>query len=88
MTLLAREGKTAGGDRRQVPIRLSAVEFTRRWSLHVLPTGYTKTRRNGGWSNPRRDEYRERCGRLLAGTDAWLSPEATDFGPFGLLPKT
>ena len=82
VTLLAREGKTAGGDSRQVPVRLSAVEFTRRWSLHVLPKGYTKTRRYGGWSNRRRDEYLERCARLLAETDAFLSPEATDFGPF------
>ena len=72
VTLLAREGKTAGGDRRQVPITLSSVEFVRRWSLHILPKGYTKTRRYGGWSNRRRDDYLEHWGRLLAASDAFF----------------
>ena len=30
---------------------LPGVEFVRRWSLHILPKGYTKTRRFGGYSN-------------------------------------
>jgi len=55
VTFLAREGKTPGGDERQLPITLSTLEFTRRWALQVLPAGFTKTRHFGGWSNCRRE---------------------------------
>lgn len=82
VTFLAREGKTPGGESKQVPITLSAVEFTRRWSLHVLPKGYTKTRRFGGWSNPRRDLYLEQCSKQLEAIAALSSAEACEFGPF------
>jgi hypothetical protein len=51
VTFWAREGTVTGGERGQIPLTLSVEEFTRRWSLHVLPKGYTKTRRWGGWSN-------------------------------------
>ncbi len=81
VTFLARAGTTSGGDSRQVPITLSRTEFTRRWSLHILPRGYTKTRRYGGWSNTRRDQYLERCSKQLAAFDAPLSSGATEFGP-------
>jgi hypothetical protein len=77
----AREGKTTGGDDRRVPIRLSALEFTRRWCLHILPAGYTKTRRFGGWANRRRSTYLERCGILLESADAPLSADAIEFDP-------
>ena len=33
------------------------VEFTRRWSLHVLQSGFTHTGRFGGWSNTNRAAY-------------------------------
>jgi hypothetical protein len=82
VTFLAREGTTTGGDSKQVPITLSTTEFTRRWSLHILPRGYTKTRRYGGWSNARRDDYLERCSKQLEAIDAPLSVGATEFGPF------
>jgi hypothetical protein len=82
VTFMAREGKTAGGDSKQIPITIRAVEFTRRWSLHVLPKGYTKTRRYGGWSNPRRDVYLEQCSKQLEAIEAALSPEASEFVPF------
>ena len=82
VTFLAREGTTPGGQAKQVPITLTTVEFTRRWSLHVLPKGYTKTRRYGGWSNPRRESYLERCGKQLDMVEACLSADACDFGPF------
>lgn len=65
ITFWAREGTVAGGDRQQVPCELAAVEFVRRWCLHILPQGYTKTRRFGGWSSRRRDAYVERCAMLL-----------------------
>ena len=82
VTFMAREGKTPGGASKQVPITLSTLEFTRRWSLHVLPKGYTKTRRFGGWSNLRRADYVELCSKQLADIGAPLPAGACDFGPF------
>ena len=82
VTFLAREGTTPGGEAKQVPITVPTLEFTRRWSLHVLPKGYTKTRRYGGWSNPRRETYLEQCGKQFEAIEADLAPEACEFGPF------
>ena len=65
VTFWARAATTAGGDRRQVPVSLPAVEFVRRWTLHILPHGYTKSRRFGGWSNTRRQSYLTQCKELL-----------------------
>ncbi|WP_345689674.1 IS91 family transposase [Novipirellula caenicola] len=61
VTFMAREGTTRGGDRKQVRVPLSGVEFVRRWSLHVLPRGYVKTRRYGGWSNRHCEDYMQLC---------------------------
>ena len=81
VTFLAREGTTPGGDSKQIPITIPTPEFTRRWSLHILPKGYTKTRRFGGWSNPRREAYLEQCSKQLDAIDAHLSPGACEFRP-------
>ena len=81
VAFLAREGKVMGGQREQIPVTLSTVEFTRRWSLHILPKGYTKARRFGGWSNRRTGEYVERCAMLLESLAASLLPEALSFDP-------
>lgn len=48
----------------QVPVRLSGMEFTRRWSLHILPKGFTRTRCYGGYSGRYRREFVELCLRL------------------------
>ena len=40
----------------------------RRWCLHILPKGYTKTRRFGGYWNGRRKQYIAECRELLAST--------------------
>ena len=82
VTFWAREGKTTGGDDHRIPVTLPIEEFTRRWSLHILPKGYTKTRRFGGWSNRRRDRYLERCAILLEATSVPFSACATEFDPF------
>ena len=79
VTFWAREGKTTGGDDRRVPVTLPLEEFTRRWSLHILPGGYTKTRRFGGFSNTRRDRYLERCAIQLEATAEGLSADAMEF---------
>jgi hypothetical protein len=67
VTFWARDGKTVGGDRERKSIRveLSGVEFARRWSLHILPKGYVRTRRYGGWSNRHRKSFVARCHELL-----------------------
>ena len=61
----AREGTETGGTRRQTQVKLSSVEFVRRWCLHILPKGYVKTRRYGGWSNKHQASYLARCLELL-----------------------
>lgn len=49
---------------RQVPEFLSTLEFIRSWTLHILPKGFTKARRYGGWSNTRQAAYQQQCERL------------------------
>ncbi len=49
---------------RQVPVSLPTLEFVRRWTLHILPKGFTKARRYGGWSNTRQAAYQQQCERL------------------------
>lgn len=61
VSFLARAKDKSG---RQVPVSLSAVEFVRRWALHILPKGFTKARSYGGWSNSRREDYQQLCQRL------------------------
>ena len=79
VTFMARAGKQTGGDTKQVPIRISQVEFVRRWCLHVLPSGYTRTRRFGGWSNTRRRNYIEAMTRQLnADTEESSKTHASD----------
>ena len=82
VTFMARTGETTGGERKQEPVTLSLVEFTRRWCLHVLPKGYTRTRRFGGWSNVQRDQYLELFAKQLDGSEVPLPEDAMDFGPF------
>lgn len=78
---MARAGVVTGGERQQIPIKLIQIEFARRWSLHVLPSGYTRTRRFGGWSNTKRAEFLELLAKQLCATDVPLAKGATDFGP-------
>ena len=63
VTFLARESKP-GGSRQQVPVTLTGVEFMRRWTLHILPKGFTKTRCYGGYSSTRRTAFIQLCKQL------------------------
>lgn len=47
------------------PFTLKGVEFVRRWSIHILPKGFTKTRRYGGFSGGKCSVYLEHCRKLL-----------------------
>ena len=49
---------------RQVRESLPTLEFVRSWTLHILPKGFTKARRYGGWSNTRQATYQQQCDRL------------------------
>ena len=66
VTFRARTGKQPGGSDETEDVRLPGAEFVRRWALHILPRGYTKTRRFGGYSNPHRQRYLAACRELLA----------------------
>jgi hypothetical protein len=47
------------------PYPLPGIEFTRRWSLHILPKGFVKSRGFGGYSCRNRATYLRRCRDLL-----------------------
>jgi hypothetical protein len=49
---------------RSRPFRLSGVRFTYRWSQHILPKGFTKSRCYGGYHNRNRTGYMSRCHEL------------------------
>ena len=62
----ARAGTTHGGSDEVEEIEVPGAEFVRRWSLHILPKGFTKTRRFGGFSNYHCKRYMSDCRRLLS----------------------
>jgi hypothetical protein len=74
VTFLARNPNKAS-PQRQVEIKLSGVEFTRRWCLHILPKGFTKTRCYGGYSSTKRTEFIALCKRLSPATSANPTPD-------------
>jgi len=47
------------------PYTLTGGEFTRRWSMHILPKGFVKSRCFGGFSCRHRQAYLDRCRELL-----------------------
>lgn len=60
----ARKGTTHGGSDETEEVSVPVDEFVRRWCLHILPSGFTKSRRFGGWSSPHRERYMDQCRRL------------------------
>jgi len=76
VTFTARTGTTTGGSDDTAEVELPGAEFVRRWSLHILPKGYTKTRRYGGYSNLHRQRYMAACQTLLS-IDATRPIDAT-----------
>lgn len=81
VTFMAREGKTTGGARKQVPVTIPTPEFVRRWCLHIQPDQLTKSRYFGGWSNNRLAAYLDRCVRAMEASDVPLSADASEFDP-------
>lgn len=81
VTFMARS-KDKTKSKQQVPEKLSAVEFTRRWSLHILPKGFTKTRCYGGYSSRYRKNFIALCQQLSPGSADGQSPDpATEQEP-------
>lgn len=46
------------------PFRLSGRQFVHRWSQHILPKGFTKSRSYGGYHNTKRADYLALCRKL------------------------
>jgi hypothetical protein len=64
VTFWARSKNKAEGNRSR-PFGLSGKEFVRRWSMHILPKGYTRSRCFGGYHNSKCKDYMNRCRELL-----------------------
>jgi hypothetical protein len=58
--------KDKSQDNPQVEHTIPGVEFLRRWSLHILPKGFTRCRRYGGYHGSRCQRYLDTCRELLA----------------------
>jgi hypothetical protein len=68
VTFWARSKNKADGNRSR-PFPLRGKEFLRRWTMHILPKGYTRTRRFGGYHGSKRKDYLNRCRELLPNHD-------------------
>ena len=62
VTFWARDKSKTGN---QVAFHLSVVEFVRRWSLHIVPSGFHRVRYYGGLHPSNRKTYLSRCRVLL-----------------------
>ena len=56
-------------------MRLSGVEFLRRFFMHVLPRGFTKIRHYGWMANRDRTKNIARCRVLIAASSAQKPPD-------------
>jgi hypothetical protein len=56
-------------DNRSEPFSLRGTEFARRWTMHILPKGYTRSRSYGGYHGAKRAAYLGCCRELLEITD-------------------
>jgi hypothetical protein len=81
VTFKARVGKTHGGSDETEDVPLPGAEFVRRWCLHILPKGYTKTRRFGGYSNHHCERFLKQCRELLGANVASEQPAETPETP-------
>lgn len=60
----ARSKDKASG-RKSEPYALPGAEFVRRWTMHIVPKGFTVSRSYGGYHNTKRAAYLEGCRQLL-----------------------
>lgn len=78
VTFWARGKEKASGNKPE-PVPLRGVEFVRRWSMHILPKGYTRSRGYGGYHGTKRQDYLERCCQLLRITEEDDDSNGSDF---------
>lgn len=52
-------------DNKREPYTLEGPEFVRRWTMHILPKGYTRSRSYGGYHGKNRRDYLTQCRQLL-----------------------
>jgi hypothetical protein len=57
--------KDKTGGKPSEPFPLKGTEFVRRWTMHILPKGYTRSRSYGGYHGTKRAAYLDRCRQLL-----------------------
>ena len=87
VTFSARKGTTHGGSDETEDVPLPAGEFVRRWCLHILPQGFSKSRRYGGWSSQHQQRYIKQCRELLSrdgqqdGRTSEVPPATSDSTP-------
>ena len=87
VTFSARKGTTHGGSDETEDVPLPAGEFVRRWCLHILPQGFSKSRRYGGWSSQHQQRYVKQCRELLSrdgqqdGRTSEVPPATSDSTP-------
>lgn len=81
VTFWARSKNKQQNHRRR-PFPLTGAEFVRRWSMHILPKGFTRSRCYGGFSNHHRKTYLRQCReRLSIQVPAPAAPTTTDSAP-------
>jgi len=51
------------------PFELRGIEFVRRWAMHILPKGFIRARRYGGYHPTQCRGYLQKCRQLLAGRE-------------------
>jgi hypothetical protein len=68
VTFWARSKDKAGGNRPE-PFSLKGTEFVRRWTMHILPQGFMRSRSYGGYHSTKRAAYLDTCRQLLGLTD-------------------
>ena len=65
VTFWARSKNKSEGNRSR-PFTLQGKEFVRRWSMHILPKGYTRSRCFGGYHGSKRQDYLDDCRESLS----------------------
>ena len=64
VTFMARSKDKRAGNPME-PMEVSGAEFVRRWSMHILPKGFTKARYYGGYHTSKREATIKLCRELL-----------------------
>lgn len=59
------------------PFRLNGRQFMQRWSLHILPKGFTRSRCYGGYHGSKRASYLEQSRKLLTAVGHKLTEDET-----------